>query len=57
MVPGDLILADKGFLINLLPAGVPLDIPPFLCTPQFTESQVYETEKIAKARVCVESYS
>lgn len=31
--PGDLILADKGFLINdILPAGVSLNIPPFLMT-------------------------
>ena len=33
---------------------MPLNILPFLCTPQFTESQVYETEKIAKARIYVE---
>lgn len=52
---GDLILADKGFLIqDLLPAGVSLNIPPFLSTPQFTEAQVYETQKIAKARIHVE---
>ncbi|KAF3834173.1 hypothetical protein F7725_025377 [Dissostichus mawsoni] len=31
--PGDLILADKGFLIqNILPEGVTVNIPPFLCT-------------------------
>ena len=55
MVPGDLILADKGFLIkDLLPAGVSLNIPPFLSTPQFTERQVYETQQIAKARIHVE---
>lgn len=55
MVAGDLILADKGFLIkDLLPAGVSLNIPPFLTTPQFTESQVYETQRIAKARIHVE---
>lgn len=55
MVTGDLILADKGFLIkDLLPEGVSLNIPPFLSTPQFTETQVYETQKIAKARIHVE---
>ncbi|XP_072395189.1 uncharacterized protein [Diabrotica undecimpunctata] len=55
MVPGDLIVADKGFLIkDLLPAGVSLNIPPFLSTPQFTESQVYETQQIAEARIHVE---
>lgn len=55
MNEGDLILADKGFLIkDLLPRGVSLNIPPFLSTPQFTEEQVYETQKIAKARIHVE---
>lgn len=53
--PGDLILADKGFLIkDLLPAGVSLNIPPFLSTPQFTEEQVLRTETIARARIHVE---
>lgn len=50
MVPGELILADKGIL---LPAGVSLNIPPFL-TPQFTQTQVYETQRIAKTRIHVE---
>jgi hypothetical protein len=55
MEPGDLILADKGFLIkDLLPAGVHVNIPPFLDTPQFTEEQVLHTEKIARARIHVE---
>ncbi|XP_050315255.1 uncharacterized protein LOC126749581 [Anthonomus grandis grandis] len=55
MVAGDLILADKGFLIkDLLPAGVSLNIPPFLTTAQLIESQVYETQQIAKARIHVE---
>lgn len=55
MVPGDLVLADKGFLIKeLLPAGVHINIPPFLTTPQFTESQVLETQRIARARIHVE---
>ncbi|KAK9727489.1 DDE superfamily endonuclease [Popillia japonica] len=52
---GDLILADKGFLIHdILPAGVSLNIPPFLTTSQFTEEQVRRTASIAKARVHVE---
>ncbi|KAG5872180.1 hypothetical protein JTB14_033132 [Gonioctena quinquepunctata] len=52
---GDLILADKGFLIqDLLPDGVSLNIPPFLSTPQFTEAQVYEAQRIARARIHVE---
>ncbi|KAK9702274.1 DDE superfamily endonuclease [Popillia japonica] len=51
MDPGDLILADKGFLISdIMPKGVYLNIPPFLSTPQFTEAQVYETRQIAKAQ-------
>ncbi|KAG5865710.1 hypothetical protein JTB14_007173 [Gonioctena quinquepunctata] len=33
---------------------VSLNIPPFLSTPQFTEAQVYETQRIAKARIHVE---
>lgn len=53
--PGDLIIADKGFLISdLLPQGVYLNIPPFLSTPQFTPNQVYETRRIAKSRIHVE---
>lgn len=53
--PGDLILADKGFLIkDMLPAGVNLNIPPFLTTPQFTPEQVVMTRTIAKARIHVE---
>lgn len=53
--PGDLVLADKGFTIaNILPAGVSLNIPPFLNTPQFTPAQVSRTKKIARARIVVE---
>jgi hypothetical protein len=55
LVPGDLILADKGFLIrDILPPGVSLNLPPFLDTPQFTPEQVLQTEAIAKARIHVE---
>lgn len=48
IVAGDLILADTGFLIqDMLPAGVStINIPPFLNTPQFTESEVYETKEL-----------
>lgn len=53
--PGDLILADKGFVIrDVLPNSVHLNLPPFLTTPQFTREQVRETELIAKARVHIE---
>lgn len=55
LVPGDLIIADKGFLIrDILPHGVSLNIPPFLHTPQFTPDQIVQTEIIAKARIHVE---
>lgn len=55
MEPGDMIMADKGFTItDLLPEGVRLNIPPFHTTPQFTPEQVYETTKIAQARIHVE---
>ncbi|KAF0748737.1 Uncharacterized protein FWK35_00025099 [Aphis craccivora] len=55
LVQGDLILADKGFLIrDILPPGVSLNLPPFLDTPQFTPDQVLQTEVIAKARIHIE---
>jgi len=53
--PGDLILADKGFLISdILPEGVFLNIHPFLTSPQFTPSEVEKTKSIARARIYVE---
>jgi len=52
---GDMILADKGFLISdCVPQGVTVNIPPFLCTRQFTPSQVSKTRNIAKARIHIE---
>lgn len=52
---GDLILADKGFLIrDILPPGVALNILPFLTSAQFTPEQVRQTECIARARIYVE---
>ncbi|XP_072394121.1 LOW QUALITY PROTEIN: uncharacterized protein [Diabrotica undecimpunctata] len=52
---GDLILADKGFLIkDIVPSGVHVNIPPFLTTAQFTPEQVRQTECIARARIHVE---
>lgn len=52
---GDLVVADKGFLISdILPYGVTLNIPPFLTLPQFTIEQVKRTETIAKCRIHVE---
>ena len=53
--PGDLILADKGFIISdLLPSGVSVNVPPFLCTAQFTPEQVEQTKCIARARIHIE---
>ena len=55
-VPGDLILADKGFTIfDKLPAGVSLNIPPFLRgKAHFTKQEADLCFKIAKARIHVE---
>ncbi|XP_071060237.1 uncharacterized protein [Pseudochaenichthys georgianus] len=53
--PGDLILADKGFLIqNILPEGVTVNIPPFLCHGQLTHSEAQATKLIAQNRIHVE---
>lgn len=52
---GDLVLADKGFLISdVLPEGVSLNVPPFLTTSQFTREQVIRTRTIARSRIHVE---
>jgi hypothetical protein len=57
MEPGDLIIADKGFLIHdLLPSGVQINMPPFLDTPHFTKDQIQAKESISRARVHVERY-
>ena len=54
-VPGDLILADKGFLIqDLLPSGVSVNIPPFLNCGKFTESEARATKSIARCHIHVE---
>lgn len=55
LVAGDLILADKGFLISdIVPEGVIVNIPPFLNKGKFTESEVKATKDIAKNRIHVE---
>lgn len=56
MQAGDLILCDKGFLISDLctPLGVSVNMRPFLTTPQFSQEQVIQTKKIARARIHVE---
>lgn len=58
--PGDLVLADKGFLISdLMSLETFLNIAPFLRSPQFTVnySQVIfflKTKSIARARIHAE---
>ena len=50
-----MVLADKGFLIHdLMPAGVSLNLPTFLTTPQFTAAQANVTARIARAHIHVE---
>ena len=52
---GDLILADKGFLIaDILPPGVTINIPPFLEHAKFTKNEIIATKKIATCRIHVE---
>jgi DDE superfamily endonuclease len=55
LVAGDLVLADKGFLISdIVPPGVSVNIPPFLCTGQFSREKCILTRNIARARIHVE---
>ena len=55
LTAGDLVLADKGFLIqDLVPNGVSVNIPPFLNNGTFTESEAKATKDIAKCRIHVE---
>ena len=55
LVPGDMVLADKGFVIqDLMPAGVSVNVPPFLVRSQFTREEVILTTRIARARIHVE---
>ena len=52
---GDLILADKGFLIqNIVPEGVTVNIPPHLNNSKFTKSEIRATKAIATCRIHVE---
>ncbi|XP_031549228.1 uncharacterized protein LOC116286789 [Actinia tenebrosa] len=55
MQTGDLILTDKGFLIqDLVPKGIYVNIPPFLEHGKFTESEIKVTKSIARCRIHVE---
>ena len=52
METGELILADKGFLIHdMVPSGVSVNIPPFLKHGKFTESEAAATKNIARCRI------
>ena len=55
LVAGDLILADKGFLIqDMVPRGVSVNIPPFLNNGKFTLSEARAKKSIARCRIHVE---
>jgi hypothetical protein len=56
LIPGDLILADKGFNIHdKMPSGVQLNIPPFLVNKtHFTSKEAELCYKIARNRIHVE---
>ena len=54
-VAGDLILADKGFLIQtIVPTGVTVNIPPFLEHGKLTKPEIIKTKHIAACRIHVE---
>ena len=55
MASGDLILAERGFLIHdIVPKGVSVNIPPFLQNGKFTASEIKATKNIGKCRIHVE---
>jgi hypothetical protein len=56
---GDLIMADKGFILNkiLEGTGISVNIPPFLLSQgQFSKQEVEETQIIAKLRIHTERH-
>ena len=55
LTPGDLILADKSFLIHdLLPQGVSVNTSSFLLNEQFTPEEAKLTTQLARKRIHVE---
>ena len=46
---GDLILADKGFLMDILPPGVTITIPPVLELAKGTKSDIIATKNMLLA--------
>jgi DDE superfamily endonuclease/Helix-turn-helix of DDE superfamily endonuclease len=58
LVPGDLVLADKGFTIfDILPDGVALNIPSFLVGKQFTPNEMFSNKINTRARVIIERFN
>jgi hypothetical protein len=60
LVKGDVVLADRGFMIEDLLAkkGATLVIPPFLAKrKEFTNEELLRTKLIAKARIHVERFN
>lgn len=52
LIPVDMILADKGFLIqDIVPHRVSVNIPPFLNKRAFTESEARATKAMARCRI------
>ena len=55
LTAGDMVLADKGFVIqDLVPNGVSVNIPSFLNNGTFTESEARATKAKAKCRIHVQ---
>lgn len=55
LVKGDMVLADKGFLISdVVPSGVHVNLPHFLVNKQFTPLQINHTYEVANARIIIE---
>lgn len=54
-IPGDLILADEGFLVHdIVPKGISGNTPPFLENGKFTKSEAKVTKPIARCCIHVE---
>ena len=56
LVPGDMIMVDKGFTVEeILPIGVKLNMPPRISGHrQMTSKEFCKTQDIASARIVVE---
>lgn len=56
LIPGDEILADRGFTImDILPPGVSLALPAFTCgRKELSEHEVTSTRRLANVRIHIE---